>query len=418
MNIGNYVKKKNCDKIAIIDAQTQKKLTYDEFDILSDNIAQNLINLGFKNSDILMVMLENSIELQLCYFSCFKIGAIIQPLNYFITKEEILFASKSCKPKAFITNNFFWKEKLQSIKHKMDWIEHFFCVTDKQEELNGSNYFDELLKKSEARKFPTVKANDFGQLFFVFSKEKSKFDRKGVLLTHNIMEWHSKPYELLGLSSDDVVAGILHPYNALTRAVFKAGATYVIFTHFTGEFFLNSCRKYGITFLGGTPMQFQKILKAGRKINYFPNTIRSSFCVGNIPEKSLWKEFENSFMTRIYGGMGCKELGIFSIEPYDTPTKYGSIGKVLPYMEYELFNKNGIAFYPNKRNMKRGILNIKSHSRISHYWINDKIVLPQNINNWFSTGYEVIENKDGYLFLTGKILDHSISGEKRYYNIK
>lgn len=412
MNVGFIVDKNKYlkNKLALVDACNEDlSITYKDLNILTNNMAYNLMNLGIKSGDIVMVMLSNCIELQICYFSCFKIGAVMQPLNYFITPQNIYYASTQCKPKVFITNSKLWNEKVQSLKKKMNWITDYFCVGKEIPE--GVQSFKELislpLKKKE---FPIIKENNFGQLFFVFSDVKTKFNGRGVVLSHHVMKWHSYPYEMLGLNENDVVAGILHPYNALTRAVFKVGATYILITQFSGEKFINCCFKYNITFFGGTPNQFEEILKAAKKMGKFPKTLRACFTVGKLLDNVLWKEFEESFHTRIYGGMGCKELGIFSLEPYNTKTRYGSIGKVLPHMNYKIVK--------TKKDKKVGMLYIKSNSLISHYWINCEPVALKNHDDWFETGFEVYMDKDQYLYLTGNIKDTSISGMKRYYNLK
>lgn len=412
MNIGFIVHKEEelKNKLAIVDACTiNEAITYDEFDRLTDNMAQGLLDLGVQHGDIIMVMMSNCIELQICYFSCFKIGAIMQPLNYFITAENIYYASNQCKPKVFITSSNLWEEKVRDLKDNMPWITNYFCVGNVVDK--DLNPFEQLINFSNGKhKFPIVKSDDFGQLFFVFSNMQTKFNKRGVFLTHHVMEWHSYPYELLGLNKNDVVAGILHPYNALTRAAFKSGATYILITKFNGDKFIECCFKYNITFFGGTPDQFKVILDAAKRLNKFPKTLRACFVVGKLLDNEFWKEFEECFQTRVYGGMGCKELGIFAIEPYDTKTRYGSIGKIVPYMKYKL-NKTSV-----DKNI--GYLSVKSHSLITHYWINGGPQKVDEDNGWFETGFEVYIDEDEYFYLTGNVKDMSISGMKRYYNIK
>ncbi|MGB8450858.1 MAG: class I adenylate-forming enzyme family protein [Anaerocolumna sp.] len=411
MNIGYIIHKENDlkNKLSIIDTcKEQTGLTYQELDRLTDNMSGNLMELGVKPGDIVMVMLSNCIELQICYFSCFKAGAIMQPLNYFITENNIYFASSQCKPKIFITNEVLWVDKVRGLKDKMPWISNYYCVG--QSGVQDARSFEELLGCCSVKLFPVVGEQDFGQLFFVFSDSKTKFHQRGVFLTHHVMEWHSYPYTLMGLNEKDIVAGILHPYNALTRAVFHSGATYLLITDFCGEKFIEDCLKYGITFFGGTPDQFREILEAAKKNNCFPKTLRACFSVGKLLDINLWKEFEECFNTRVYGGMGCKELGIFSVEPYNSKPRYGSIGKIIPYMEYKIeeTDKKG----------NTGYLSVKSHSLITHYWIDGGVKKVDEENGWFKTGIEVSVDEEGYFYLTGNVRDTSISGMKRYYNVK
>lgn len=412
MNIGFIIRKDDDlkNKPAIMDVYgSGKAITYDNFDILTDNMAHRLIQLGVRLGDIVMVMLSNCIELQICYFACFKIGAIMQPLNYFIEAENIYYASSQCKPKVFITNSNIWTQKVMSLKEKMPWIHSYFCIGNviDQDVLLFEELIDDYNVKLE---MPDVRDEDFGQLFFVFSDMQTKYNKMGVFLTHHVMEWHSYPYELLGLNKNDVVAGILHPYNALTRAVFKAGATYILVSEFSGEKFIECCFQYGVTFFGGTPGQFKEILDAGKKLGTFPKTLRACFSVGQLLEKQLCEDFEECFQTRVYNGMGCKELGIFTIEPYNEKHKFGSIGKIIPYMEYRIDGTKDAA--------NTGYLSVRSHSLITHYWTDGAPKKVEEDNGWFETGFEVHIDEDEYFYLTGNVKDKSISGMKRYYNIK
>lgn len=411
MNIGYIVHKENelKNKVAIIDAcKEQEGLTYQELDRLTSNMAGHLMELGVKPGDIVMVMLSNCIELQISYFSCFKAGAIMQPLNYFITDKDIYFASSQCKPKIFITSEALWMDKVRGLKDKMPWISDFYCVGESVPA--DTKAFGELLGYCGEKQFPVISDQDFGQLFFVFSDSKTKFHQRGVFLTHHVMEWHSYPYTLMGLNEKDIVAGILHPYNALTRAVFHSGASYLLISDFSGEKFIQYCLNYGITFFGGTPNQFREILEAAKKSNCYPKTLRACFSVGKLLDINLWKEFEERFNTRVYGGMGCKELGIFSVEPPNNRSKYGSMGKIVPYMEYKIDETD------KKKNT--GFLSVKSHSLITHYWIDGRIKKVEEEKGWFHTGFEVSVDDEGYFYPTGKVMDTSISGMKRYYDAK
>jgi acyl-CoA synthetase (AMP-forming)/AMP-acid ligase II len=205
----------------------------------------------------------------------------------------------------------------------------------------------------------------------------------------------------------------LHPYNALTRAVMKAGATYVLIPEFTGEEFLRCCESYPISFLGATPGMFEQCLLASRKSGIVPKSLRACFAVGGTLDPALWREFEERFETRIFGGMGCKELGIFSLEPADRPSRHGSIGQVLPYMEARIASAES----PLGDSRQRGFLWVKSESIITHYWIDGKPSPLRSEQGWFPTGYEVHRDNEDYLYCTGATLDQSISGQKRYFNI-
>ena len=66
--------------------------TYAELDDASDRIAAALATGGVRTGDRVALFLPNCPELVLSYFACFKIGAIVVPLNYRYREPEARFA--------------------------------------------------------------------------------------------------------------------------------------------------------------------------------------------------------------------------------------------------------------------------------------------------------------------------------------
>src|SRR5580693_132787 len=62
------------DRVALIDRE--RSITYAELDTLSDNLALNLLDLGFRTLDRVVVQLPNVAEFVVLYFALQKIGCI------------------------------------------------------------------------------------------------------------------------------------------------------------------------------------------------------------------------------------------------------------------------------------------------------------------------------------------------------
>jgi long-chain acyl-CoA synthetase len=67
------------DKRALVFGATA--LTYRELDQQSERIAGSLRRAGVGRGDRVALFFGNRPELVLCYFACFKLGAIAVPLN-------------------------------------------------------------------------------------------------------------------------------------------------------------------------------------------------------------------------------------------------------------------------------------------------------------------------------------------------
>ena len=66
--------KRYADRIALIGGE--RAITYRELDSLSDNLALNLLDLGLKTLDRVVVQLPNVVEFVILYFGVQKIGCI------------------------------------------------------------------------------------------------------------------------------------------------------------------------------------------------------------------------------------------------------------------------------------------------------------------------------------------------------
>ena len=66
--------KRYADRVALIGGD--RAITYSELDRLSDNLALNLLDLGLKDLDRVVVQLPNVVEFVILYFGLQKIGCI------------------------------------------------------------------------------------------------------------------------------------------------------------------------------------------------------------------------------------------------------------------------------------------------------------------------------------------------------
>ena len=67
------------DKVALI--FEDKTYTYGELCRLTQSLAASLLQRGISPGDRVAFLLPNCLEIVLCYYACFKIGAIAVPLN-------------------------------------------------------------------------------------------------------------------------------------------------------------------------------------------------------------------------------------------------------------------------------------------------------------------------------------------------
>lgn len=108
MNYIEFFKKsvqKNANKIALV--YKDKKISYDELDILSSKVADKLHKMGAKKGDFIAVFLQRSIEYVASYLGILKAGMVVVPLSLKYPQQRVDFIQKNCNAFAIIKEDFF-----------------------------------------------------------------------------------------------------------------------------------------------------------------------------------------------------------------------------------------------------------------------------------------------------------------------
>jgi acyl-CoA synthetase (AMP-forming)/AMP-acid ligase II len=71
------------------DAKLRKELTWGEFDVKANRVANYLLSQGVKKGDKVAILLMNCLEWLPIYFGVLKTGALAVPMNYRYTSDEI-----------------------------------------------------------------------------------------------------------------------------------------------------------------------------------------------------------------------------------------------------------------------------------------------------------------------------------------
>lgn len=171
---GSARKKK--DKLAIVDVMSGgRSITYIQYDEMCNNFANYVIN-DFKINpeDRIALLLENSIEICVAYFSIPKTSAITVPLNFFMAKNEIEYCLNDCKPVMLIYGDRF-VDDIEYYKEKCPYIKEF--MPEKR--------FNELcqIPLEGKRVKPPKKISEEDTVYIAYTGGTTGFP-KGVMLTH------------------------------------------------------------------------------------------------------------------------------------------------------------------------------------------------------------------------------------------
>ena len=143
-------------KPALIQFDDGKTVTYKQFLTMVDFFALRLLDLGIKKGDRVATMLVLIPEHVILMYACFKIGAIIAPLDVRLKETEVVRDLGKIKPKAFFflgkTPLRDFREVGKAVRENCPYVEHLVQFTpDPQpgELLDGAMAITDMMKKGK-----------------------------------------------------------------------------------------------------------------------------------------------------------------------------------------------------------------------------------------------------------------------------
>ncbi|MBM4077104.1 MAG: AMP-binding protein, partial [Planctomycetes bacterium] len=110
MNIGSIPQKwarQTPHQTAIIDATTQREVSFADLDRHVRQVANSLLALGLQKGDRVAVLSQNSIEYVALYFACARVGFVVQPMNWRLAAREMVKIVENGEPRVFVTQGQF-----------------------------------------------------------------------------------------------------------------------------------------------------------------------------------------------------------------------------------------------------------------------------------------------------------------------
>ena len=298
---------KNPERLAVADQPNRQELvagaplriSYQDLDIYSDRVAEQLLKQGITLGDKIIVQLPNIVELVITYYAASKIGAIISPIAVQYGKHEIKSISELLNTPYFITIDAF--KTLPLAATAIDLGLTVFSYQSKSETpVTALNFTDKIETKqlSQLRNDHAEQLNDANNIISICWTSGTTGTPKGVPRSHNM--WLATTYT--EIDSCDYREGdkLLNPFPLINMAAIGAFLfpTVVI----NGSLFLHH------------PLDPPLYLKQihDEKINY---TIAPPALMNELAKsKDMWKAFDFSSLRHI--GSGSAPLAPWMIEVF------------------------------------------------------------------------------------------------------
>ncbi|MEL7568305.1 MAG: class I adenylate-forming enzyme family protein [Dehalobacterium sp.] len=402
------------DSVAVIDAAVDKSISYQELWSKTDAVAYGLISLGISKGDRVALCLPNGAEFIISYFAVLKIGAIVVPFNPILKCNEVRSILENSLAKAIIMAGDEIRKKIMPIREGLPHLQHIIAEGNQEEGCGHISFNGWLLSRKHT---PATHLQD-DQPAAIHYTSGTTGQMKGAVLSHNNIAANAliNGHYLLGLNDQDRVLGLspfCHVYFfQVVLGPLCVGSCAVSLPRSSPKLALAAIEKYRVTHLSTVPTMFRYLLQQYQESRYDVSSWRVAGSAASGITIDLINEIQSVFKVDFFETFGCTEVSSTITYTRLRHPKCGSVGMPAHGYQVKLVNDKG-AEVPQG---EVGEIIVKGPGVFSGYWglpeLTKSAFTP---DGWFKTGDLAHQDRDGYLYVAGRIKDVIISGGFNIY---
>ena len=386
--------------------------TYAEINREAALVAAFLIGLGVKKGDRVALLLENSFAYLAAHFGVLKAGAVDVSLNTELTGAGLQHLLLDCGAVVLIAGAKFHRQ-WSGILDDLPALKHVL-VDQKLQEVSPDcsgvcRHFLADVFRGELQPFPVAAQSDLDLASIIYTSG-STGEPKGVMLSHrNLTSNTQSIVEYLALRESDRMLVVLPFYYIYGRSLiyshFLSGGSLVIDNRFAfPSTVLNTMRDLEVTGFAGVPSTFSILLsKSDLKTRKFLNLRFVTQAGGGMSpalQKAVAEVFQPARLFVMYGSTEASPRLTY-VEPEVLPRKWGSIGRAIPNVEVIVADASGNRLAAGVQ----GEIAARGPNIMMGYWKSPEATAEVLRNGYYYTGDLGYEDRDGYIFLTGRARD-------------
>ncbi len=402
----------------------RRELTWKQFDIEANKFANLLFTRGIKRGDKVAILLMNCLEWLPIYFGILKAGAIVVPMNYRYSSDEI----KYCLDLADIRMLVFgpeFIERINAIKDDISAVDNLFFVGKKQDTPEYSDNYKEMTYYCSTQ-VPPVELSDEDDGAIYFSSGTTGFP-KAILHRHKALVAACKTEQNHhSQTKDDVFLCIPPLYHTGAKmhwfGSLVVGGKAVLLRGVKPEWVIQTVSDEKASIVWLLVPWIQDILDSidRGEINLDEYTLsqwRLTHAGAQPVPPSLIKRWKGKFPHHEYDtnyglsesiGPGCVHLGVENIH------KVGAIGKAGYGWEVAILDEHGTPVTDGEV----GELAVKGDGVMKCYYKNQKATDEILKGDWLLTGDMAKVDEDGFIYLVDRKKDVIISGGENLYPVQ
>ena len=415
------------EKIGVIDGDI--RLTYVEVHKRVSSLARFFQEQRIEAGDRIAILEPNSHEFLETYYACAGIGAILNPLNYRLSAEEISFILRDSGSTWLLAGSGF-ASVVEDVLQKEHPLKGLVWIGDAPSIRTNMDTFEyEKLLRSFQGVFRPVPVDE-NQVAHLYYTSGTTGRPKGVMLTHKNVCTHALgAIAELQITDRDVwahVAAMFHLADAwATFAVTWVGGRHVMVPQFDVENVLDTIQKERITLSNLIPTMLNLMSKHPRVTDYDYSSLRVILSGGAPIAPEVVRKTMQTF--------GCDYIqtyGMTETSPYLTLSILKHHLLDLPHDEQFTFKaKTGRPFIGVDLKVMGNDGNAVNHDdkQVGEIWVKGDTVtpgywnLPDETNRafedgWLKTGDLAVIDSEGYVNIVDRKKDMIVTGGENVYS--
>lgn len=380
------------DGLAWFEVDDGRTLTFSQFKEMVDHLACGLQNSGIKKGDRIAVLGKNSLEFFLLYGAAAALGAIMLPINWRLSADEVSYNLNDCTPKAVFVDEEY-QELVEGIKEKLPSVEKYYNLKA------GEGHFLDFdsLMDNQGDFEPADVATDDGYVIIHTAAVAGR--PRGALLSHGNVLCADMHFDyFFKVTQEDVHLNILPLFHVgglfMVTSSFHAGCLNVNMSKFDAAKAVDLIQEKKVSIMFTFSPILASVLEEHEKTGKDISSLRVSAGLDTPETIEKYQKMTGGTFYCMYGQTETSCVATFGAYN-DSP---GSAGKMLPLAEVRLVDDYDRPVPTGQV----GEIVMKGPMVFKGYWN-----LPEDNeytfrDGWHHTGDLGRFDEDGFLFYAGR----------------
>ena len=406
------------DKIALVEAGTEKQVSYHELLMQVDRAADMFFEHGIRKGDRVAVAHRNAIDTVVANFGLYKLGAVCIPMNFMVTKpEEIEYILNNAGAKAVVTQAEFIRHYVKCLPN-LPTVQYIFSTDEIPQPVAGNpklQLFWEQIEKSTFHDETASACADLEDLAFILYTSGTTGLPKGAMLTHgNLASNVISCAQIFKITDDDCFLCLLPMFHSFAWTTCVVIPMYlnlkvvIVANVMPASKWLGAMGSEKVTVILAVPQIYAVLSKEAKGLKrlylrFWPfKSVRFAVSGAAPLTQEIKDRFEEKIGVPILEGYGLTETSPVVSVNTEELQKIKSVGPAIPAVSTIVLDEDGNEVPRNKE----GELCVKGPNVFRGYWGNETATRDAfTEDGWFKTGDIVEVDDDGFIFIKDRKKD-------------